>query len=222
MLPQTTIAPSLARTSYAAHPVWARSVRAEVKFAPMPKRAAVKLFHDARRFERQTRRAGHQDGRLGRNGLLILHAMLFDCVNYVTGRLDPSYAAIARLANISVRSAARGLAKLRASGVLNWVRRCAWDDDTGQLAQETNAYAVLPPTQWCGFRSSAPPAPEPGTIGAPDPVPSILESAVGALRAGMLRAAQSAFDLAEPGTLAHALGRVNAARALQTSTDMPG
>jgi hypothetical protein len=34
-------------------------------------------------------------------------------VNYATGRLDPSYERIARLANISVRSVARALTKLK-------------------------------------------------------------------------------------------------------------
>ena len=64
----------------------------------MPKRQAVRLYHDARRFERQTRQPGRQDGALGRNGLAVLHALLFDFLNYASGRLDPSYARIAEKA----------------------------------------------------------------------------------------------------------------------------
>jgi len=58
--------------TYAAWPVWKDSARAEVKFHPMPRRQAVRLFHDARRYERQTRKFGRQDGAIGRNGLAIL------------------------------------------------------------------------------------------------------------------------------------------------------
>jgi hypothetical protein len=81
--------------TYAAWPVWRDSTMAEVKFQRMPKRQAVKLYHDARRFERQTRQPGRQDGALGRNGLAVLHAMLFDIINYASGRLEPGYAKIA-------------------------------------------------------------------------------------------------------------------------------
>jgi hypothetical protein len=88
----------------AAWPVWKDSVRADVKFHPLPKRQAVRLFHEARRFERQTRLPGRQDGAIGRNGLALLQGMLFDCINYASGRLDPSYGTLARLANISVHS----------------------------------------------------------------------------------------------------------------------
>ncbi|HEX4080090.1 MAG TPA: hypothetical protein VHX61_14590 [Rhizomicrobium sp.] len=126
----------------AAWPVWKDSVRADVKFHALPKRQAVRLFHEARRFERQTRMPGRQDGAIGRNGLaLLLQAMLFDCINYASGRLDPSHGTLARLANISVRSVARGLAKLKAAGVLHWLRRCVegFKDGRFVLEQETNS-----------------------------------------------------------------------------------
>src|SRR5271168_947137 len=95
--------------TYAAWPVWRDSTTAEVRFAPLPKKKAVRLYHKARQFERQTRQKGKQDGALGRNGLAVLHAMLFDFINYATGRLDPAYSTIAHKACISIRSAARGL-----------------------------------------------------------------------------------------------------------------
>jgi hypothetical protein len=84
----------------------------------------VRLYHKARRFERRTRQAGRQDGALGRNGLAVRHALLFDFLNYNSGQLDPAYATIAKQACISVRSVARGLVNLKVAGVLNWLRRC--------------------------------------------------------------------------------------------------
>ena len=173
--------------TYAAWPVWKDSARQEVKFHPMPRRQAVRLFHDARRYERQTRQFGRQDGAIGRNGLAILHALIFDCLNYATGRLDPSYERIARLANISVRSVARGLAKLKAAGVLNWVRRCFEKVIDGRftLAQETNAYAVVPASQWSGYAPPPPPPPpDRGTWGDHPALPDMITQAADALRSG--------------------------------------
>jgi hypothetical protein len=76
----------------------------------------------------------------------VLHALIFDLLNYTTGALWPSQKTIARFANISPRSVARGLLKLKAAGVVNWLRRCVEDWQGGRfcLRQETNAYAILP------------------------------------------------------------------------------
>ena len=55
------------------------------------------------------------------------------------------------------------------------------------LEQETNAYAVLPDSQWRGYRPpQEPPAPAPGTWGEPTPMPSVLAQA--AAETGDLRA----------------------------------
>lgn len=173
--------------TYAAWPVWRDSTTAEIKFQPLPKKKAVQLYHKARRFERQTRQPGKQDGALSRNGLAVLHALLFDFLNYASGRLDPSYASIARMACISVRSAARGLARLKLSGVLNWERRSKPIVEEGAflLQQDTNAYAVLPATQWPGYYElpEAPP-PYPASWGATPPLPDQLAQAVADRRAG--------------------------------------
>jgi hypothetical protein len=46
------------------------------------------------------------------------------------------------------------------------------------LEQETNAYAVLPESQWRGYRPPAePPGPAPGTWGEPTPMLSALTQA---------------------------------------------
>ncbi len=97
-----------------------------------------------------------------------MHALIFGFLDFRTGQLDPGYAALAREACISIRSVARGLQNLKLAGVLNWVRRCAesWKDGRFALEQETNAYAILPASQWRGYREppEAPP-PQPGTWG---------------------------------------------------------
>ena len=161
-----------ART-FAPWPVWRDSVAGPVRYAPLPKR--------------QTRQPGRQDGAIGRNGLAVLHALLFDFLNYASGRLDPSYGRIAEKAAISVRSVARGLVQLRAAGVLNWLRRCREDHDASgrfQLRQESNAYAVLPARQWRGYLAPPdPPPPDPATWAAP-PLPDVIEQAFGMSNAG--------------------------------------
>jgi hypothetical protein len=71
--------------SYAPSPVWSDSTTNEVKFQPLPRRQAVKLYHRARDFERRTRQPGKQDGAIGRNGLAVLHSMIFDFLDFRTG-----------------------------------------------------------------------------------------------------------------------------------------
>jgi hypothetical protein len=154
--------------TYAPSPVWSGSVSKPIRFAPLRKKDATRLYHQARAFERQTRQPGRQDGVVSRNGLAVLHALVFDCLNYTSGRLDPSYETIARLACISVRSVARGLKALQAAGVLSWVRRCVERVKDGRftLEQQSNAYGLVPASQWRGFAAKPEaPAPEPGTWG---------------------------------------------------------
>ena len=147
----------------------------------MPKKAVVRLWHRARDFDRGTHQPGRHGGAVGPTALQVLHALIFDFLNHRTGRLDPSYAAIARQAGVCVRAVAMALKRLRELGILNWVRRCAesWRDGRFVLEQETNAYAVLPEGQWRGYRPPAePPAPAPGTWwGEPAPIPSVLVQA---------------------------------------------
>ena len=178
------IFPGLAGSgTHAPWPVWSGSVAAEVKFQPMPKKAAIRIFHKARDFDRQTREpgSGHHGGAVGHAALQVLHALVFDFLNFGSGRLDPSYAAIACKANVCERTVANALQRLRSLGILTWLRRCReerGEDGAFRLRQETNAYAVLPPSQWPGYREPpAPPPPQPGTWGAPERVPSVIEAA---------------------------------------------
>ena len=205
--------------THAAWPVWSDSTIKEIRFQPMPKKAAVRLWHRARDFDRQTRRKDHHGGAVGHAALQVLHALIFDFLNYASGRLDPSYAAIARKANVCERTVARALKRLRELGILNWVRRCAetWRDGRFTLEQETNAYAVLPSSQWRGYREppEAPP-PMPGTWGDHPPLPSLLAQAAAERHAGgTLRGMVGILD-SDPGdALALALARLG--RAMQSA-----
>ena len=224
-----TLAPSLpplpgfaGPKTHAAWPVWSDSTTKEIRFQPVPKKAAVRLWHRARDFDRQTRRKDRHGGAVGHAALQVLHALIFDFLNYASGRLDPSYAAIARKANVCERTVASALKRLRELGILNWVRRCAesWHDSRFVLEQETNAYAVLPPTQWRGYREppEAPP-PMPGTWGDHPPLPSLLAQAAAERHAGgTLRGMVGILD-SDPGdALAMALARLG--RAMQLANPL--
>jgi hypothetical protein len=168
-------------------PVWKDSTTKPVRFAPMTKRAAIRIWHEARRFERQTREPGKQDGKVTRNGLAILHALLFDFLNFRSGALYPSQVAIAEAACISARSVARGLAKLKESGLLAWLRRAVpvvMEGGGFILKQASNAYHVCSTANWRGYKPPPPPPPPaPGTWGD-HPSGSALDMAAAAKRDG--------------------------------------
>ena len=130
-----------------------------------------------------------------------------------SGRLDPSHAAIARKANVCERTVATSLKRLRELGILNWVRRCAqsWQDGRFVLEQDTNAYAVLPATQWRGYRPPAePPAPAPGTWGTP--MPDVrLQAALEARQGSNLRSVVQVLEYDPKDKLAAALARLGRA-----------
>lgn len=188
-----------------------------VRFAPMTRPEAARLYQQAERMECATRRPGRQDGVVGRNGLAVLRAFLFGFLNHKTGQLDPSHAAIARKAAISVRSVIRGLKALKAAGLVNWLRRCteAIRDGRFSLEQDTNAYAVLPPSQWIGHHAMPPaPRPEAGTWGDHPPLPDALTSACQDIKAGVSSAALlTALEADEGDRLANALARFGKALA---------
>src|SRR5664279_257345 len=99
--------------TYAAWPVWSDSTPKPVQFTPMPKKAAVKRWHRARDFDRATKQPGRHGGAIGHSAMQVLHSLIFDSLNFRTGRLDPSYAAIARKANVCERAVASAIQRLR-------------------------------------------------------------------------------------------------------------
>jgi hypothetical protein len=176
-----------ARPGGAPWPVWSGSTRNPVRFMPMSRREAVKTWHDLRRFERQTKPRGRQDGAIGRNGLAIARAFLFIFMDRTTGALEPTRAEIARAADISTRSVDRGLAKLKAARACAWIRQCTEKIENGIycLAQKASAYFLCPQSQWRGFRPCPePPAPYPETWGRTPPLPDPIAAACQAYTAG--------------------------------------
>ena len=78
------------------------------------------------------------------------------------------------------------------------------------LEQETNAYAVLPPSQWRGYKEPPEPQPPaPGTWGDHPPLPSVLEQAAADRRDGASpRAVIRTLESDEGDPLAAALARL--------------
>jgi len=107
---------------------------------------------------------------------------------------------------------ARGLVKLKAAGVLNWLRRCREGRDAHgryRLEQETNAYAVLPFSQWKGYQAppEPPTAPEAGTWGKPPPAPDALTLAAQERFAAVPRTVISLLEAEPNNPLARSLAR---------------
>jgi hypothetical protein len=169
-------------TSYAAWRVWSGSTIKDVRFAPMPKKAVIRIYHKAVEWNRRGKLAGKHGGIIGSHVLLVLHTLIFDFLNHTTGRLDPSYKALQKATRLCRQTVAKSLARLKELGIINWVRRCTEDyDDAGRfmLRQQTNAYAVLPTSQWRGYvEAQEPEPPEPSTWGACPPLPSLIEQAL--------------------------------------------
>jgi hypothetical protein len=188
--------------TYAAWPVWRDSTTDEVRFARLPKKEAARRWHAARRFDRQTHEPGKHGGRIGRTALDVLYVLLFDFLNYKTGQLDPSYDTIARKAGVCRRAVAAALQRLKALGLLHWQRRSKPASDAAggfKLVQDTNAYAVLPASQWRGYHEPPPsPAPAPGTWGDHPPLPDLIAQAAEEARHGQQRSALGLLAL-DPG-----------------------
>src|SRR6185436_4736245 len=78
--------PALDAPTRAPWPVWSGSTSLPVRFAPTPEKAAVRLWHRARDFDRGTHQLGRHGGALGLTALAVLHALIFDFLNHRTGR----------------------------------------------------------------------------------------------------------------------------------------
>jgi hypothetical protein len=195
-------------------PVWRNSVAGPVRFAPMTRKEAASFWHKARAWDRTEHRPGRHGGIIGRTALAVFYALALDFQNFRTGRLDPSLDSIADKAGCCRRAVVDALARLRDLGMIAWQRRCEEDrDESGRfrLRQRTNAYAVLPPSQWRGYRSNDPPPPDPATLGAPERVPGPIEAAVAELTHGQRKASLTVLE-ADPGnTLALALASLGRA-----------
>jgi hypothetical protein len=177
------------RKTRAAWSVWTGSTTDNVKWPKVIKEAVIRWYHKAREWNAAKNIAGRYGGDLGSSCLRVLESLIFDFQNYRTGRLDPSYEAIAAKTGLGRSTVAEALARLRQLGLIHWQRRCAHhtNSETGrfELKQITNAYALLPPSQWHGYEAApeAPP-PDPGTWGDHPPLPDQITQAVDDRRHG--------------------------------------
>jgi hypothetical protein len=174
-------------TSYASWKVWSGSTTKDARFVPMPKKVAIRTYHKAVEWNRRSKTPGCHGGVIGSHVLLVLHSLVFDFLNHRTGRLDPSYNALQRSTRLCRQTIAGALARLKQLGIISWVRRCYedWDEGRFVLRQDTNAYAILPPTQWRNYMDvDLPEAPHPSAWGAAPPLPSLVEQAVEDRNAG--------------------------------------
>ena len=206
-------------TSYAPWQVWSGSTTTEARFVPIPRKAAVRLYYKALEWNRRGKLAGCHGGLIGSHVLLVLHSLIFDFLNHRTGRLDPSYNALQRTTRLCRQTVAKALARLKQLGIINWIRRCTEDrDDCGRfvLRQETNAYAILPTTQWRDYADTdAPEPPHPSAWGACPPLPAIIERATTAREeGGSMAAIVARLDDDPRDTLASALASLGRALGL--------
>src|SRR5208282_2398475 len=95
----------------------------EVLFVPLSLKQAARRWQKARRFDRQTHLPGKHGGVIGRTGLAVLYTLLFDFLDYATGRLDPSLDAIAAKSGVCRRAVVDALRCLKQLGLLHWQRR---------------------------------------------------------------------------------------------------
>lgn len=194
-------------------PLHSGSTRAQIVWRVVPRDEAYRRYRLARYFNRQGSEPGRRGGRLGSAALRVLEALIFDFWNYSNGRLDPSYEAIARVAGLARSTVGEALARLRAWRVIVWQRRCRGEDgpDGFRLAQETNAYDVLPPSAWLGYKPAAedPPPPHPDTLGCCPPQPEVIEEAAAIAASGASReTVLSTLELAPAGSVAAELARL--------------
>jgi hypothetical protein len=168
--------------STATYPVWEGSTTLELRWPAVVKDAVVRWYHQARAVNALKQAARQYGGVLGSSCLRVLESLMFDFQNYRTGQLDPSYEGIAAKTGLGRSTVALALARLRSFRIIDWLRRCEKRYAHGRLTlrQRTNAYVLLPPSQWRGLnpQPTEPPVPEQGTWGDHPPLPDALEQAM--------------------------------------------
>lgn len=164
-------------------PAWRNSHDHPVLFIPMTRKQATTIWHKARQLDQRTGKKGRHGGIIGRSALAVLSVLIFDFLDYDSGRLDPSQAAIARKARMCERTVAKALVKLKTLGILTWIKRCRQERGPWGMhrKQETNAYALMSPPI---LDSDEPPPPKPWQWGTVPPLPDTLTQAVEAMRTG--------------------------------------
>lgn len=148
---------------------------------PMPRQDARRLVLAARRYELTTRALGHI--------ALEIIDLLSNLQDPRTGRLDPSLRWLMARLRRSRDAVCRALARLKAHGFLDWMRRVKPTGCTSkgpQIRQTSNAYRLSMPPRAARLIQAPPPLPH---IDRPEPVrvPSILDLALSAFAAARQR-----------------------------------
>jgi hypothetical protein len=164
-------------------PAWHESVSLPMIFRPIPRKRAAAIWNKARRLDLRTGRKGRHGGIIGRSALTVLSVLIFDFLDYQSGRLDPSHAAIARKARMCERTVQNALNRLRSLGIINWLcRRYVEHGPWGVFVkQDTNCYVIEEPPI---LTKDDPPPPLPHEWGVVPPLPDALTQAVEAMRVG--------------------------------------
>jgi len=100
------------------------------------------MLQAAEFYDERNKQPGKHNGPLGSIGLRVLRE-LFRFADWKTGRLEPAIATICERVRRSRAAVVAALARLKAHGFLDWIRRTEPTDNVGagpQVRQITNAY----------------------------------------------------------------------------------
>lgn len=213
-LPQLPGLPIRSKT-YAAWPVWSGSTTDNIKWPQVIKEAVHDWYRKAEDWNARKEIAQRYGGTLGSSAMRVFECLVFKFQNYDSqgpnaGRLDPSYEGIAAETGLGRSTVAVALRRLKQFGLVHWQQRSChhWNNGRFELKQITNAYMLLPPTQWLRRvidLPSEPPPPDPETWGAIPPLPDVMTQALEEERQGGSRKTAIALleqDDNEPNALA--------------------
>ena len=116
---------------------WRRTDRREVR----------RILLAAKKYELATRAPGRRNGALGHVAIEVLE-LLGNVVDFRTGRLEPAIAYMMQRLKRCRAAVVSALARLRAHGFADWLRRCEPIEREGpgpRMRQVSNAYRLLLP-----------------------------------------------------------------------------
>lgn len=116
---------------------------------PMPRQDTRRILLAARLYDKNGRQRGQPKGPLGHVALDVL-ALMVNLMDPRTGRLEPSYAFLAKTLNRSRGAVAEALAALREHGFLDRLRRVVAVEREGpgpRVRQASNAYRLKMPSR---------------------------------------------------------------------------
>ena len=123
-------------------------------FRPITKEDRMRVWQAAEALEQRSHQAGKHGGMIGHSGMIVLRCLLFDFLNTTSGRLDPSYAAIAEKTRLGRSVVIEAVKRLVGAGLIQRTRRLirervkAWCELAGRVMwfwrtrQTSNAYRV--------------------------------------------------------------------------------